>query len=1152
MNYKNNDKDRKLNPLTTLSLAIACALGAGASQAESLQAVDDKSDGMNNGNDKQLIFSTWNHAFYKFDVSGMSDFDNARLRVYYEGKLSLSAYAYPADSDEWNENGTTPKQVGFSYSGVDALDQANSHGPGYLEFEVTDFIKAQSQGDGLASFEISSDQGSWQRLSSREGTHPPELILTGAGSVSGGSPEAPNQEPQAVSGALPQQGAAPLSVDFTGDRSYDRDGEIVSYAWDFGDGSASTEASPRHTYTSPGQYEATLTVTDSQGAISRTHTTITVDEANTGVGTGELVLAPVADTSSSDPGGAKSATLNVSKWNHAHLKFDLSGLNAVAQAKLRIFHQGQGSHVGYAWADRNDDWDEQSPRIKDTGFEWNGVPALDSSGVKGGSYAEFNVTDFIKSELAGDKLASIELSNDQPGWQSYASLQSDKPPQLIVSGVGSTPAPADPADPVPPPLVNQAPEARFILSIKQGVAPLATRLDASASVDPDGEVVKYDWAFGDGETASGRITDHVYQTAGNYRAVLTVTDNEGLSTSYEQWVNVAAASPDPATGDNEDNGSAATVTLYPVSDISSDRPGDENTLPASEWTHAFLKFDLSGEAVSERAILRLYYLGSSNITASVWGNPDKSWSETGAAPKGVGFSWGGEQPLDSSSTGGTGYIDLDVTDYVRQTQFADKQVTLELSTNQPGWQHFSARNGDFPPQLILNPDPDGSSAGGVTASLEVTGTSGNAPFTVTFNGTGSRAATGNVARYQWDFGDGATSTVAQPQHTYTVPGNYTATLTVFDANQGSATASTVIKVQNAAITDRDKDGIPDAWELSYGLNPNDPNDASADPDGDGMTNLTEFMMGTAPNVRDGSGMGQMWWGNSVSFGPDFTKLPKAQGSSGFDVTRTGETGVRKDGVGAFRNVCTASHFSYDDPIVHPGKASATHLHMFFGNTGTDYNSTYTSLRNSGNSTCRGGTANRTAYWVPAMLDQDGKPVLPEKIDVYYKTGYNGVAAGAVKSIPEGLRMLAGAAMGTEPQSAEIINFQCSSYSRNAGIIDCRDKLKLNITFPQCWDGKNLDSVDHKSHMAYPHNGCPSSHPVALPVISYTLHYPTHGSSKGWRLSSDMYDGKPMGYSAHGDWFGAWDPEIQDTWTKHCLNKGLDCASHKLGDGRVIR
>ncbi|MCC7518713.1 MAG: fibronectin type III domain-containing protein [Verrucomicrobiae bacterium] len=60
------------------------------------------------------------------------------------------------------------------------------------------------------------------------------------------------------------------------------------------------------------------------------------------------------------------------------------------------------------------------------------------------------------------------------------------------------------------------------------------------------------------------------------------------------------------------------------------------------------------------------------------------------------------------------------------------------------------------------------------------------------------------------------------------------------SNEGSATP----------YTDSDGDGMPDAWEIAHGLNPNDPNDASADPDGDGRTNLQEYLLGSDPHVPD--------------------------------------------------------------------------------------------------------------------------------------------------------------------------------------------------------------------------------------------------------------------------------------------------------------
>ena len=87
----------------------------------------------------------------------------------------------------------------------------------------------------------------------------------------------PNQPPTAQASATPSSGLAPLGVALSASNSSDVDGTIVSYAWNFGDGSSGSGANPFHTYASVGTFVATVTVTDNSGDSDSASVTITVD-----------------------------------------------------------------------------------------------------------------------------------------------------------------------------------------------------------------------------------------------------------------------------------------------------------------------------------------------------------------------------------------------------------------------------------------------------------------------------------------------------------------------------------------------------------------------------------------------------------------------------------------------------------------------------------------------------------------------------------------------------------------------------------------------------------------------------------------------------------------------------------------------------------
>jgi Tol biopolymer transport system component/PKD repeat protein len=82
--------------------------------------------------------------------------------------------------------------------------------------------------------------------------------------------------------------------------------------------------------------------------------------------------------------------------------------------------------------------------------------------------------------------------------------------------------------------VNEPPVASFTVSCTN----LTCDLDASESTDPDGSIATFEWILGDGNTGTGQLLSHTYETSGTYSVDLNVTDNEGATNSISQEVTV--------------------------------------------------------------------------------------------------------------------------------------------------------------------------------------------------------------------------------------------------------------------------------------------------------------------------------------------------------------------------------------------------------------------------------------------------------------------------------------------------------------------------------------------------------------------------------------------------------------------------------------
>lgn len=240
--------------------------------------------------------------------------------------------------------------------------------------------------------------------------------------------------------------------------------------------------------------------------------------------------------------------------------------------------------------------------------------------------------------------------------------------------------------------------------------------------------------------------------------------------------------------------------------------------------------------------------------------------------------------------------------------------------------------------------------------------------------------------------------------------------------------------------------------------------------------------------------------------------------------------------------CGFSHRSMDDPIVSPGMAGMAHSHDFFGNQTTSADSTLTSLLGRPTTCSLGDDA--AAYWAPTLYVHGGA-VTPSKASIYYRTQVEG---SAVRPFPSGLKMIAGDSHATGPQPIDIVYYNCHAgpdQHHDATPYDCgSDTVDAHVRFPQCWDGINLDSPDHKSHMAYPTSShgtrvCPSSHPVVLPRLIIRISWPI-SSGDGVTLASGA------AYTLHGDFFNAWNEGTLGKLTQDCINAGIDCGKQSGG------
>ena len=116
------------------------------------------------------------------------------------------------------------------------------------------------------------------------------------------------------------------------------------------------------------------------------------------------------------------------------------------------------------------------------------------------------------------------------------------------------------------------PQAMFTASPVEHVTPFTANFDGTISYQPKGQIVSYQWNFGDGGAGTGPVIAHTYEEDGIYTARPTVIDEQGLSDTSS--LTVCALNPPPT----------ATFSYKPKS-----WTGEEYIVGASEW----ITFDAS-------------------------------------------------------------------------------------------------------------------------------------------------------------------------------------------------------------------------------------------------------------------------------------------------------------------------------------------------------------------------------------------------------------------------------------------------------------------------------------------------------------------------------------------------------------------------------
>ena len=574
-------------------------------------------------------------------------------------------------------------------------------------------------------------------------------------------------------------------VTLGGGASYDVDGTIGAWRWDMGDGTTLEGVTVTHAYTAPGDYVATLTVTDDSGVANATASdtvAIAVNAPPVPVAVGPDRPIAVGEIARLDARGSSDADGAILSWS-----WDF-GDGA----------SGEGPEVQYAWA---------APGVYPVT-----VTVTDNSGT-GSAVSETRIDVTVSAAPVADagpdqSVAVSEVVFDGGGSHDPDGTITD---HAWTFGDGATAngrvvrhAYARPGTYEVALVVRDDSGAplnthRDTASVRVNAAPIADAgpdlvaapgeevvLDGSGSVDPDGSIAEWLWRFPDGSEARGLRVAKTFAEPGLQRVQLTVRDDTGLPEAFDVAEMEVAVNAPPVAVAGPD------LLVEPGQPLRLDGGGSyDPDGRVAAWRWDFDDLDAPVMAATAERTFDAPGVHGAQLTVT-----DASGADNGTARAEVAIrvnhppvaEAGPETVTDSLylTLDGSGSSDADGDLLIHTWDFGDGSPPALGETVT----HAYPRSGIFPVTLTVD---DGTGLGNAVATdstrvlidaRPVAVAGGNRDVctgdAILFDGSASGDPDGGLLRYEWDFGDGTRADIVNPSKTYTKPGIYPVTLTVRD------------------------------------------------------------------------------------------------------------------------------------------------------------------------------------------------------------------------------------------------------------------------------------------------------------------------------------------------------------------------------------